>query len=78
MKMKYFKKTIFTFAFVFITSFSFAQMMGPNDPGGNPETGGDPPIGGDAPLSGGIIVLFITGAAYGSKKAYDLWQKIPA
>ena len=71
MKMKHLKKIIFTLAFVFIASFSFAQMMAPDDPGGGPQAG-DPPIGGGAPISGGIIVLLTLGAGYGSKKVYDL------
>ena len=75
MKMKYLKKIIFTLAFVFIASFSFAD-TGPGDPGSGPAAS-DPPIGGGAPLAGGIAVLLTLGAAYGGKKVYDLLQENP-
>ena len=60
-------------AFVFIATISFAQMMGPQDPGSSPELG-DPPIGGDATLSGGVILLLTISTAYGGKKVYDLMK----
>jgi len=71
MKNRYIKNIILSFAFVFIASFSFAQMMGPQDPGGEP-TGNNPPVGGGAPLSGGVILLLTLGTAYGGKKVYHL------
>ncbi len=74
MKIKYLKKIIISLVFVFATSFSFAQMMSPQDPGNGP-TGSDPPVGGGAPISGGIIVLLTLGAAYGGKKVVDLAKK---
>lgn len=58
---------------VLMISVSFAQMMGPSDPGSGPQTG-DPPIGGGAPLSGGVIALMVFSVAYGSKKGYNLWR----
>lgn len=71
MKLKYLKKIIISLVFVFATSFSFAQMMSPQDPGNGP-SGSDPPIGGGAPVSGGIALLLSLGAVYGGKKVVDL------
>ncbi len=71
MKTKHLKNIIVSLAFVFIASFSFAQMLGPEDPGNGPEAG-DPPVGGGAPLSGGVILLLTLGTAYGGKKVYHL------
>jgi len=71
MKNRSIKKIIAGFAFVFISSISFAQMMGPQDPGSGPEAN-DPPVGGGASLSGGVILLLTLGAAYGGKKIYYL------
>lgn len=50
---------------------SFSQMLAPEDPGGEP-TGGEDPIGGGAPISSGTLILLSLGAAYGSKKVYEL------
>lgn len=74
MKIKNLKKIILSLVFVFATSFSFAQMMSPGDPGGGP-SGGDPPVGGGAPISGGIAIMFTLGALYGGKKVYHLVKK---
>ena len=75
MKRNEVKRGFLTLVFmVLMISVSFAQMTGPGDPGSGPGTG-DPPIGGGAPLSGGVIILFVIGAAYGGKKVFDLWQK---
>lgn len=52
-------------------SITYAQMMGPEDPGTGPEAG-DPPVGGGAPVGGGIIILLTFGVAYGGKKVFDL------
>ena len=44
----------------------------PHPNGGNdPTTGGNTPVGG-APIGGGLVMMMIMGAAYGSKKVYDL------
>lgn len=71
MKIKHLKKIIISLVFVFATSFSYAQMMDPGNPGGGP-TGGDPPVGGNAPVSGGIAIMLTLGALYGGKKVYHL------
>lgn len=76
MKTRNIKKIIVGFAFVFISSISFAQMMGPQDPGSGPEAN-DPAVGGDASLSGGVMLLLTLGAAYGGKKVFHLVKKNP-
>ncbi len=70
MNIKYLKKIILSLVFVFAVSFSFAQMMAPEDPGGEPV--GEDPIGGGAPISGGITIMLTLGAIYGGKKVYRL------
>ena len=51
---------------------STAQVMGPSDPDGSPQ---GQPIGGGAPIGGGLFILLGLGAAYGSKKVYELNKK---
>lgn len=75
--MKNIKKIILSIAIIFFTSFSFAQMLAPEDPGGEPG-GGDDPIGGGAPISGGITVLLSLGLAYGGTKLYKLIHDQPS
>ncbi len=73
------KNIIRTFIVIsFLTAlplFSTAQMLGPTPPnGGGPD--GDPINGGGgAPIGGGLFILLGLGAAYGSKKVYDLNKK---
>ena len=52
--------------------FTMGQMMGPEDPGGDPI--GEDPIGGGAPIGNGIGILLALGAAYGGKKLYTLFN----
>ncbi|MBN3034221.1 MAG: hypothetical protein JW861_01430, partial [Bacteroidales bacterium] len=44
----------------------------PHPNGGNAPGGGNIPVGGGAPIDGGIVMLMIMGAAYGSRKIYQL------
>lgn len=71
--MKNLKKIIISLVFGFTVSFSFSQMLAPEDPGGEPDPGDDP-IGGGAPISGGITILLTLGALYGGRKLYYLTQ----
>ena len=68
--MKQIKKYILSLLLVFATIVSFAQMTGPEDPGGDPEQGGDPPLG--ASIGGGLLFLITAGIAYGGNKVYLL------
>jgi hypothetical protein len=54
-----------------LTITGYSQMLAPEDPGGEPGTGDDP-IGGSAPIGPGMIILLSLGAAYGSKKIYNI------
>jgi len=52
---------------------SFAQLTDPGDgTGGDPTGSGHTPIGGSAPIGSGVAILITLGAAYGSKKIYQL------
>ena len=62
---------IFATLFLIFSFTAFAEMTGPEDPGGGPELG-DPPLGGGAPISSGVVVLLVLGIGYGGKKVYDL------
>ena len=44
----------------------------PHPNGGNPPGGGNVPVGGGAPIDGGLSIMLILGAAYGSRKVYQL------
>ena len=62
---------IFATLFLIFSFTAFAEMTGPEDPGGGPELG-DPPLGGGAPVGSGVAVLVLLGIGYGGKKVYDL------
>ena len=59
---------LFTFIFVLFALVGFSQP--PPPPSGHGETGNQ--SGGDAPIGSGLAILIGLGAAYGSKKLYDL------
>jgi len=61
--------TLVLVAFLMISGTVLADA--PPDPGGDPGTGGGTPVGG-SPIGGGIAILLSLGAAYGSKKIYNL------
>lgn len=71
MKKINFKKYIIGLILVFTVSISFADST-PGDPGEDPSGGGEP-IGGGAPIGGGLFILMSLGAAYGTKKVYNLY-----
>lgn len=70
MKRSKFLKKLFIITLLFTSSLFYGQMLGPDDPGGDPV--GEPPLGGGAPIDGGVAFLFILGAAYGGKKMFHL------
>ncbi|MCF6169918.1 MAG: hypothetical protein L3J66_02955 [Bacteroidales bacterium] len=75
MKIKYLRKISLSLVFVLATSLSIAQLTAPSDPPGGGPQGGDPPVGGGAPVGSGLIILLVTGAAYGGKKLYTLLKE---
>jgi len=59
----------FLICFTFVATTIFADQ--PPDPGtGGPGTG-DIPVGGGSSIGGGLIMLLMLGAAYGSKKFFE-------
>ncbi len=63
-------------ALLFIFSIpAFAQTPPPPNGSNNPTGGGNTPVGGGAPIGSGLIVLLLLGAAYGSKKVFQLKSK---
>ena len=70
------KKTIITLIVIIAsvtTTNLFAQVPPPPPPDHN-QSGNQP--GGNAPISGGLFILIGLGVAYGSKKLYDLKEKL--
>ncbi len=66
------KKTIITLLVIIasITTTNLLSQVPPPPPPGHGESGNVP--GGNAPIGGGLFILLGLGAAYGSKKLYDL------
>ena len=52
----------------------FAQDPPPPNGGNNPNSG-NTPVGGGAPIGSGLLILLTMGAAYGSKKMFQLKNK---
>lgn len=58
----------------FITSVSLAQTQAPPPPA---HGGSDTTVnGGSAPIGEGFVLLVLLGAAYGSRKAYNMRRKL--
>ena len=71
--MKRIFKITFIAAAIAISSGLYAQSPPPpNGNGGDPTSGGHTPVGGGAPIGSGLVILMALGAAYGSKKAFDI------
>jgi hypothetical protein len=61
---------------IMIIGFSmFAMADQPPDPGGGPG-GGDDPVGGGSPVGSGLAILMALGIGYGSKKIYDIRNRL--
>jgi hypothetical protein len=70
MKKIYAILTVLTMAFILNTSVLQADVPPPpGGSGGGGPNGSDLPVG--APIDGGLTILLVLGAAYGSKKVYD-------
>lgn len=72
MKRKYIRKIILSIVLTLAVTFAFAQQRGPVEPPPGGPTGNDPPVGGEAPIGGGTMILLVLGAAYSSKKVFNL------
>lgn len=68
-------KILVVTAFFLTVPFVMMAQSPPHPNGGNdPSSGGNTPVGGAAPIDGGISLMLILGAAYGSKKAYKAFK----
>jgi len=50
----------------------YAQTPPPPNNGNGAPSGGNTPVGGGAPIGSGLLILTMLGAAYGSKKIFQL------
>jgi hypothetical protein len=69
------KKIIKTLVIVtlFITTPLLLDAQSPPHPnGGGGPGGGNTPVGGGAPIDGGLSIMLLLGAAYGSRKIYQI------
>lgn len=67
---KYIKALLFTIVFSFFALSGMSQNPPPPPSGGHGQSGNQQ--GGNAPVGSGMVILLGLGAAYGSKKVYDL------
>jgi len=65
--------TVLVFTLFF--SMSVDAQGPPPPPGDSNHHAGGTPIGGNAPIGGGLFILLGLGAAYGSRKVYQLVQE---
>ncbi len=63
-------KTLFTIVFILAASIGFTQPPPPPTGAGHGASGNQ--TGGNAPIGGGLFILLGLGAAYGSKKLYNM------
>ncbi len=69
--MKKFIKTLAIVAFIIVGTTLMAQTPPPPN-GGDAPGSGNTPVGGGAPIGGGLMIMMIMGAAYGTRKVYQL------
>ena len=58
--------------FLSLPLLSLAQTPPHPNGGGAPDPGGNTPVGGGAPIDGGLSIMLLLGAAYGSRKIYQM------
>jgi len=71
--MKKTMKTIIIAIFIAAPLFILAQNP-PHPNGGSGPGPSNTPVGGGAPIDGGLSILMVLGAAYGSKKIYKAFN----
>jgi hypothetical protein len=59
-------------ALLFLMPLFLTAQNPPHPNGGNNPGGGNTPVGGGAPIDGGLSILIALGAAYGSRKIYQM------
>ena len=70
--MKKIKKSIIVAAMILSFPLLSLAQSPPHPNGGNAPGGTITPVGGGAPIDGGLTIMLLLGAAYGSKKIYHL------
>ncbi|MBN3036213.1 MAG: hypothetical protein JW861_11550 [Bacteroidales bacterium] len=70
--MKKAAKILITAAFLSAAPLLLLAQTPPHPNGGNAPGPGNTPVGGGAPLDGGLTVMLILGAAYGTRKVFQL------
>ena len=55
-----------------LLSFGLFAQTPPHPNGGTAPSGNNTPVGGGAPIDGGLTILLLLGAAYGSKKLFEM------
>jgi hypothetical protein len=65
-----------TVALLFMVPITLMAQPMPYEPGVNGGTGSNPagggPPGGGAPIGSGLVIMLVLGAAYGSKKVFEM------
>lgn len=58
---------------IFLTLPLLSTAQTPTNPnGGGGPAGGNSPAGGDSPIDGGLSIMLLLGASYGSRKIYKM------
>jgi hypothetical protein len=65
------KLLVIAVIFLSLPLLSLAQTP-PHPNGGGGPGGGNTPVGGGAPIDGGLSIMLLLGAAYGSRKIYQM------
>jgi hypothetical protein len=65
------KSILISGVFLTLPMLSLAQTP-PHPNGGGGLGGGNTPVGGGGPIDGGLSILLLLGAAYGSRKIYQM------
>ena len=68
------KKTLklLLIAGIFLSLPLLSLAQAPPHPNGGNVPGGNTPVGGGAPIDGGLSIMLLLGAAYGSRKIYQM------
>jgi hypothetical protein len=70
--MKKIIKSVIVAGMIFSLPLLSLAQSPPHPNGGNSPGGGNTPVGGGAPIDGGLSIMLLLGAAYGSRKIYQI------
>jgi hypothetical protein len=65
-------RTLVTAAFFVAAPVVLMAQMPPHPNGGNAPGSGNVPVGGGTPIDGGLSIMLVMGAAYASRKIFQL------